>query len=121
MSADKSNPNKTVIIYIDKYITRKLNEVLDKYVNHPRGKVISIALSIFYMQSEEVRNAYIEMAYDLIEKTSELDIGNEFGSIRKGKDRINLYVRKQLADKLKNKNKKVLALASLIFVGLIND
>lgn len=121
MAAEKSNPNKTVIIYIDKYITRKLDEVLEKYVNHPRGRVISIALSIFYMQSKEKRNEYIQKAYGLIDRTSELDVGNEYGTIRKGKDRINLYVRKNLADKLKNKNKKLIVLASLIFVGLIKE
>lgn len=112
---------KVEIIFLDKYITDRLDHMIEMYINHPRGKVISIALSFYFMQNKKVRNEYYEKAVNLIKHSSQIDFGNEYGSMRVDKVRTNLYVKEELSAKLKGTNKKVVVLASLIYVGLIKS
>lgn len=110
---------KTEIIYLDKYITNHIDSLRDNYINHPRGKIISIALGFYFTQDKETQDKYLEKATNLIKNSSQLELGNTYGTVRKGKIRTNLYLKEELANKFKGHNKKIVVLASLMYVGLI--
>lgn len=113
--------SQVVIVYLDPYITDKLDEVIDQSSNHARGNLISSALSFLVYQGDTVIKNYIEKANKLIEKSSQIDGKKKFGSIRVGKNRINLNLKPSLAEYFKDYDKKVFVLAALIFVKVIKN
>lgn len=113
--------NKTVVIYLDKFITNEIDYLNEFYTNHPRGKIISIALSFYFIQSKKVQEDYLKKATELVKNSSQLDSGKEYGSRRIGKVRTSLYLREELLAEFKSENKKIVVLASLMYVGLIKS
>lgn len=111
--------SQVVIVYLDPYITDKLDEVIQQSSNHARGNLISSALSFLVYQGDETIKKYLYKAYALIEKSTQIDNSKEFGTIRIGKNRINLNLKPSLAAYLKEYDKKVFILAALIFVKVI--
>ena len=114
-------PSKVVIVYLDPYITDQLDKVIEMSSNHARGNLISSALSFLVFQGDDVVKAYIDKANKLIEKSNQIDISNQFGSIRVGKNRINLILKPSLADLFKKYDKKTFVLAALMFVKVIKN
>ncbi|WP_193018667.1 hypothetical protein [Staphylococcus equorum] len=113
--------SQVVIVYLDPYITDKLDEVIEHSSNNPRGNLISSALSFLVFQGDDVVKKHIDKANKLIEKSSQIDSRKKFGSIRVGKNRINLILKPSLAEHFKDYDKKVFVLAALIFVKVIKN
>lgn len=118
MSKKKS---QVVIVYLDPYITDKLDEVIEQSSNHVRGNLISSSLSFLVYQGEEEIKKYVEKAKKLVKQSSRIDRGDKFGTIRVGKVRINLNLKPELADYFKEYDKKMLVLAALMFVKVIKN
>lgn len=110
---------ETIIVYLDKYIINLIDSFQVKYINHPRGKLISSALAFYLSQESQTIETYMNKAISLIENTGELDKGVSYGTKRKGKVRVNLYLKPTLAKELRGNDKKIVIIASLIYVGLI--
>lgn len=113
--------NKTVIVYIDPYITDQLDELIKQSSNHLRGNLISAALSFFVFQGDAEVKKYIKRAEKFIKESGIIDRSNKFGKIRSGKVRVALRLKSSLADYVNNYDKKTIVLAALIFVKVIND
>jgi hypothetical protein len=117
--ADKKS--QVVIVYLDPYITGKLDEVIEQSSNHVRGNLISSSLSFLVYQGEAEIEKYIAKAQKLVEKSSQIDRGKKFGTIRVGKVRINLNLKPALANYFKTYDKKLLVIAALLFVKVIKN
>lgn len=115
------NKTKTVIVYLDPYITDQLDKVIKQSSNHLRGNLISIALSFFVFQGDEEVDKYIKRAEKLIKESGIIDRSNKFGKMRNGKHRIALRLKTSLADYMSDFDKKTFVLAALIFVKVVND
>lgn len=115
------NKSQVVIVYLDPYITDKLDEIIQQSSNHARGNLISSALSFLVYQGDEIIKKYVNKANELIAKSSQIDRSKKFGSIRVGKNRINLNLKPSLANYFKDYDKKVFVLAALIFVKVIKN
>lgn len=118
MTKEKS---QVVIVYLDPYITGKLDEIIQQSSNHARGKLISSALSFLLYQGDEVVKEYISKARDLIESSSRIDSSKKFGSIRVGKDRYHLNLKPSLAKYFKTYDKKEFVVAGLLFVHVLEN
>lgn len=113
--------SQIVIVYLDPYITDKLDEVREQSSNHVRGSLISSSLSFLVYQGEDEIEKYVAKAYKLVTKSSSIDSGKTFGTIRVGKNRINLNLKPSLASYFKDYDKKILVIAALMFVKVIKD
>lgn len=113
--------NKTVIVYLDPYITDQLDELIKQSSNHLRGNLISAALSFFVFQGDEEVEKYIKRAEKFIKESGIIDRSNKFGKMRTGKIRVALRLKTSLAEYVNNYDKKTIVLAALIFVKVIND
>lgn len=111
--------SEIVIVYLDPYITEKIDEVIEQSSNHVRGNLISSALSFLVYQGDSEVKKYVEIARKLADKTAHIDTTRTFGYIRVGKIRINLNLKPELASYFKIYDKKLLVLAALIFVQVI--
>lgn len=118
MSKRKSS---VVIVYLDTYITDRLDEVIDTLSNHVRGNLISSSLTFLIYQGKEEIEKYIDKADKLIKNSNNIDRGDKFGTIRVGKVRINLNLKPELAEYFKIYDKKLLVLAALMFVKIIKN
>lgn len=112
---------KTVIVYLDPYITDQLDKVIKQSSNHLRGNLISIALSFLVFQGEEEVEKYIKKADKVIKESGIIDRSNKYGKKKIGKNRIALRLKTSLADYMKNYERKTIILAALIFVKVVNE
>jgi len=111
--------SQVVIVYLDPYITEKLDEVIEQSSNHVRGNLISSALSFLVYQGDSEVKKYVKIARKMAENTPLIDTTRTFGYIRVGKIRINLNLKPALAEYFKIYDRKLLVLAALIFVKVI--
>lgn len=114
-----SKKSSQVIVYLDPYITDKLDEVIEQSSNKNRGNLISSALSFLVYQGEDVIEKYVKNANELIINSENIDRSRKFGAIRLGKNRVNLIIKPSLAEYFDRYDKKLLVLGALMFVKVI--
>lgn len=110
---------KTEILYLDKYITNKIDEFRNHYTNQHRGRIITVALGLYFMQDQKKQDKYYTKASNFYKNSKQLDLYSTYGSVRKGKVRTSLEIKPEISKNLKGKNFKIVILASLMYIGLI--
>ncbi len=113
--------SKRIIVHLDPYIIDILNEFINTYTNQPRGRIISIVVSLFLKQNKQVQKEYLKKSKDFVKNSTKVTPGIKYGDISKGKQSVNLFVSGYLYERLNIDEKKYLVIAAMMFVGLITD
>lgn len=107
-------------LFLEPFLVEKIDYFLNNYVAATRGRIVNIVVSLFLLLDKNVRKQYEDLAEDYIENSSYLDFGVKYGEVRKGKILIQLYISSTLEKEFNKYNNKVLVVAALLYVGILD-
>lgn len=113
--------SKRKTVHLDKSIIEDVDDFINKYVNHTRGRVINIVTSLFLLLDKKKQKKYLVKAKNYIKKSPNIDEGVGYGERRKGKTAVQFFISDELEKQFNSQNNKQLIIAALIYVGIIKD
>jgi hypothetical protein len=107
-------------LFLEPFLVERIDYFINNYVSSTRGRIVNIVVSCFLLLDENVRKQYENLAEDYIENSPHLDFGVKYGEVRKGKISVQLYISSTLEKEFNKYNNKVLVVASLLYVGILD-